>query len=81
MMTERHISEGELDRALARIEQRVDEAKQDIKKEVRWLLVLGLGLSQLFRNIDIPAALTTTGALVAATAFAGKVVASYFFVR
>lgn len=50
----------------------------DIKKEVRWLLLLGLAGSQLIHSLDVPSLVTTTGSIVATAVFAGKVAASFF---
>lgn len=73
----RHVTEQELQH----VEERIDAAVREIKKEVRWLLLLGLAGSQLIRNIDIPPGLTTTGAIIAAVAFVGKVGAGFLFAR
>ena len=76
-MSDRHVTEAELDL----VSQRIDQAVAEIKKEVRWLLLLGLAGSQLIRNIDLPASVTTTGAIVAAVLFVGKVGAGFLFAR
>ena len=72
-----HITQRELDS----MNDKIDAAVREIKKEVRWLLLLGLAGSQLVRNIDIPPSLTTTGAIIAAAAFVGKASLSFFFAR
>lgn len=80
-MPDRHITEEELRAVIERVDEKIDSAVAEVKKEVRWLLILGLAGSQLIRNVDLPASITTTGAIVAAAVFSGKVVLGYFFAR